>query len=161
MALIKVRRRNGDTYDAIIDDEDAGLAEAVGTWNLDARGYVVRARKGQKSYRLHRLVLGLTPSDPSVDHRNGNKLDNRKENLVLRTQAQNSQNLAAINDRGASKYRGVSWHAKTGKWRGSAKLNGRYYSLGLHETEELAHAAVVSWRRQYVPHDERGVSVPA
>lgn len=158
MAILTLRRRNGDTFNALIDDDDAERVKAVGTWNLDARGYVVRARRGEPAYKLHRFVLGFGPGDPTVDHRNGDKLDNRKENLVPRTQRHNSQNLAAVNYRGSSKYRGVTWHARSGKWRATARLNRKAITLGLHETQEQAYETLVAWRRIHLPHDERGIS---
>lgn len=41
-----------------------------------------------------------------------------------------------------SRYYGVSWHIRSGKWRADVRHQKRYYYLGYHETEEGAARAV-------------------
>jgi len=52
---------------------------------------------------MHRLILGLVPGDPDVDHVNGDALDNRRANLRLATQSQNNGNRRAQG--GTSRFR--------------------------------------------------------
>lgn len=66
---------------AVISKEDAALAAYH--WSLNSSGYVRRnyKRKGepQREIRLNREILGLAHGDPREgDHRNGDKLDNRR-----------------------------------------------------------------------------------
>lgn len=93
-----------------------------------------------KRYRAHRLIFlyhhGYMPDQ--VDHINGNRLDNRIENLRACTPAQNSHNRPAFG--GTSKYKGVHRH-KSGKWRARITINRRSISLGLFNTEEEAAQA--------------------
>lgn len=56
-------------------------------WYLSGRGYAFRSRDG-KSVFLHREVLGF-PDSEDIDHVNGDKLDNRKENLHACTHLHN------------------------------------------------------------------------
>ncbi len=57
------------------------------SWSLTARGYAQTFYypNGRKtSTSMHRLVLGLEPGDRRVGHhKNGNPLDNRRENLEI------------------------------------------------------------------------------
>ncbi len=140
-----VRRRNGSEYVVVVDAEDFDRVTAL-TWGLDHRGYVTRSRRGEGGMKLHRFVLGLNPGDPMVDHRDGDKLNNRKENLRLSTPVENGANLAEVNNRGKSRYRGVTWHASSGKWRAEARVNRKSVSLGLHATEEDALEALRRFR---------------
>lgn len=81
---------------------------------------------------MHTVIMGT----PLVDHRNRDGLDNRKDcNLREATKAQNLMNQGPRG--GASQYKGVAYHAKTGKWRARIKQQ----ALGLHATEEAAARA--------------------
>lgn len=43
--------------------------------------------------------------------------------------------------RGGTKYRGVSWHRASGRWRAYIRVDGRQRSLGYFETETYAGLA--------------------
>lgn len=93
----------------LVSDEDKHILETY-KWYIGKDGYVSRTIKG-KNWVLHRYifieVLGheLTRHN-YVDHINGNKLDNRRENLRITTPSENSRNR--IKSSGTSKYYGVS-----------------------------------------------------
>jgi hypothetical protein len=127
--------------EAIIDAEDA---EIVGhhNWWLDG-GYVVTYRPtGNGRYRslgLHRLVMG-EPEGKMVDHRNGNKLDNRKAFLRPATHAENMRN-ARIRDDNTSGHKGVTWSKRAQKWHAKIQHEGKSLHLGLFtDMEEAAKA---------------------
>lgn len=88
-------------------------------WYYD-HGYARRDEKGKKIY-MHRVIT-KAPKGKSCDHKNHDKLDNRKENLRICTQSQNlgNQNLNAKNTSG---YKGVSWNKHLKYWTSSVKLN--------------------------------------
>lgn len=93
----------------------------------------VRQDKKQKTLRMHRLILGLTDKKILCDHINHNGLDNQKCNIRICTRAQNQYNK--IPQGGASRYKGVSWHEKNGKWRADININKEQIYLGLFADE--------------------------
>lgn len=138
---------------AMVDAPDAELV--VGRrWRRTHYGYAYSGspRLGTGVW-MHRLLLGLEPGDRRQgDHRNGNRLDCRRSNLRIATNAQNAQNQAA--KPGTSRYRGVSRRGDTGRWTGYVKVNYRRHCAGCFETEEEAHEAVRTLRRRLMPFSE-------
>lgn len=125
---------------AIIDDED--LPRVAGyRWLLSAKGYVIcmtGPRSARKSIWLHRLIAG-TPNGFDTDHRNRNKLDNRKSNLRVATRRQNTGNRVVNKAHCTSKFKGVHRHTD-GRWRarfGYLTPDGKrkYVHLGLFGAE--------------------------
>lgn len=141
-----------------VDIEDFKGDVAKFRWCLDGNGYATRLTgpKGKKRLlKLHREILGLGADDLRVDHINRDRLDNRRQNLRLGTQAQNQQNLTPWGK--TSKYRGVSFSKAAGKWRADVCLNYKQHHLGLFETEEGADAAARAFRAQHMPFSEDAV----
>ena len=94
---------------------------------------------GLNTQLLHRLILGLKPGDPNVDHKDGNGLNNLRNNLRLATQSQNCMNRQKT--WGISKYKGVSWDKDVNKWRSHIAKNGSQICLGRYISEiEAAEA---------------------
>lgn len=142
-------RANSRRGVALVDYADA---EAIGacSWFMHSNGYAVRSIQvgGKRLFVfMHRFLLDLTPGDGhQVDHINGDKLDNRRENLRVCTNAQNNQNL---HQRGP--YRGASWHAQRNRWRAYATLDGKQRHLGYFAAREDAAAAASAFRRNHMP----------
>lgn len=88
---------------------------------------------------LHRLIM--EPDDEVlVDHKNGNGLDNRRENLRFATVAQNHCNTRPIEGR-SSPYKGVSYDNRRRLWVSRIKAHERFHCLGYFEQQEdAAHA---------------------
>lgn len=89
------------------------------------------------SFSMHSAIMKSDDKSKLVDHKNGNSLDNRKENLRLATTTQNAQNRkkmsGILGKPCASKFKGVT---KSGpKWRCGILSNGKYISLGTFENE--------------------------
>jgi len=78
---------------------------------------------------MHRQILGLT--DPAIqgDHRNGDGLDNRRQNLRACTKSQNGMNRPA-NKNNTTGYKGVTTHKVTGQFIAGISLNRKYYKIG-------------------------------
>ena len=133
-------------HEAIIDASDVHLAEG---WNWSAKVRPWTTYAGRTAYvsgakvdvKLHRVILGVTP-DQIVDHKNGNGLDNRKNNLRPATAAQNAQNAAKRKDN-SSGFKGVGFHKQVGLWEAYINAGGKRLHLGYHASPEQAHEAYV------------------
>src|SRR5690606_8884630 len=104
-------------------------------------GYVARAKGGDaKMYRIlmHRDILQTPPGRVS-DHINGDKLDNRRENLRICTQAENARNLKPTSGRSMPK--GVCWAPDRRRFRARIVVNYHIIQLGSFRTETEADAA--------------------
>jgi hypothetical protein len=118
----------------IVSNEDADWLSKL-TFHLTWKGYVAtnikQADGSFKAVHLHRLLM--RPEDGLVvDHINGSKLDNRRENLRV---VSNSDNCAAARQpqKSLSGIRGV--HRHRNGW--CVVYRGEY--LGKYDTKEEAH----------------------
>lgn len=122
-------------------------------WWLDNFGYArrsVRVGRSRPRVFMHRLILIRIAGRPLsaqefCDHINHNRLDNRRENLRVVTAQANSENRG-IDRRNSLGLRGVSFHAKSGRWEAHVCHRGTKQYLGLFTTPEEA-AAVAARRR--------------
>lgn len=125
---------------AIVDLGDIEKVKTI-AWTLDPRGYVAGRPAGFKnSTTIHRwLILDGASGANVVDHRDGDKLNNRRENLRLCSQANNAKNtkLARNNTSGA---KGVSLDAN-GRWRARIWKDRKEIRLGTFDTVEDAQVA--------------------
>lgn len=123
----------------IVDKDNEHLLSANG-WRL-CRGYVQRNRpvKGGE-IMLHRMILSC-PAGHYVDHINGNKLDNRRENLRIVTPSQSIMNTGPCKGCSSS-YKGVTWHKAIKKWQAKIGLKGgKSKYLGVYHSEISAALA--------------------
>jgi hypothetical protein len=125
---------------AVIDARDAAKVLAVGTWRMNSGGYAEHTSKRNGRILMHQLIAGKPGKGMVVDHINGRRLDNRRENLRIVTVAANSWNRPAQVWRGMV-YRGISFNENTQQWRVAFQKNGRRYSLGRYESLFQAQAA--------------------
>jgi HNH endonuclease len=120
---------------ALIDDEDWCLVKAFkwyALWERNSRRFCAVTNVGtgggkQRKLRMHRLVMGEPAGQ--VDHRNGNMLDCRKENLRLATPVENRRNRGKQRNN-TSGFMGVS-RGKGVKWRAHIDVNGKHKALGV------------------------------
>lgn len=88
---------------------------------------------------LHRLITKC-PDDMLVDHINGNRFDNRKNNLRIVNHLQNAMNTS-LRKNNTSGIKGVSYNKKRNKWYSYITYNHKTISLGLYDTKEEAQIA--------------------
>lgn len=130
---------------ALIDDEDAERVLAYkwtalstrkpGRWY--ARRSVWIDEKSTTIY-LHRFIANA-PREVHIDHRNGDGLDNRKENLRIVTNAQNHQ--AAKVKAGKTGFRGVCVSKSGKRFHARLSVSGqKVYRNGFLKAEEAARA---------------------
>lgn len=128
----------------LVSEEDYPLLSQW-RWRLSDNGYVIRmiyvggGRAGKKTrfIRMHHLILpkkeGL-----EVDHINGIRTDNRRENLRYCTKAQNLTNSRAKRG-GQGGFRGV--FPARDRFMARIRVEGAAYYLGVFDTAEEAARA--------------------
>jgi len=131
---------------ALIDEEDAHLAEAKWYASASEYGLVYATRKvrleagGWCGLKLHREVLRLHHGDGQiVDHLNGDTLDCRRANLRVVTNQENQRNRGGARADGSSGFLGVSRDGSG--WWATIKVNGKRKYLGTFPTPEAANVA--------------------
>jgi len=113
-------------------------------WQIDSDGYAVRSVSIKEEYkgnkkRMHRVIMN-TPEGMETDHINGNRLDNRRQNLRICTRAENVRNCKKHRDN-HSGYKGVYWNKREKKWRASIRIGKQDIHLGYFKsTIEAARA---------------------
>jgi hypothetical protein len=110
--------------------------------HLGKSGYVSLRLDGVL-HQAHRLawfyVHGEWPVD-DLDHKDTMKSHNALGNLRPATDSQNLANVSLRADN-CSGVKGVSWRARSKKWRAQIKVRGREYYLGLFDTIPAAAEA--------------------
>jgi hypothetical protein len=134
---------------ALIDDEDFELM-SMWKWQM-TNGYAARtsgSSGNKKAFRMHRVVMCLDPSDKrTVDHIDGNRLNNQKVNLRFCTRFQNNMNSIA-SSRSSSGLKGIYLCKKSNKWRAQIGHDKKRIFLGLFLTKEEAHEAYCKKARE-------------
>lgn len=121
---------------ALVDDEDFDYFNQW-KWSFDG-GYAIRMSP-KKTY-LHRLV-NKTPDELETDHKNMDKLDNRKCNLRSCSGSQNQANKPYAQKNKKSSFRGVNWFKRDSNWQ--AQIGGKKNKkhIGYFKKEEDAAIA--------------------
>lgn len=89
---------------------------------------------------LSSFVLGSDPEEGEITFKNKNKLDCRKNNLIIVSRLElNRRRRPSINSR--SKYKGVDWQKSNKKWRARIQVKGKQIHLGLFDDEDDAAKA--------------------
>lgn len=116
------------------------------TGSLAQNGYLV-VRINGVNYQAHRVAWLITHGkwpDGVIDHRNGNKTDNRINNLRDTTQAVNVLNQHVIRKDNKSGVTGVSFDKRTSKWQAQIQHKRKNTPLGRFASIEEAHAAYLA-----------------
>lgn len=114
----------------IVDDQDLEMVleykwhahkEGIGLWYAQRNS----TRNGKRvKIRLHRLIMGLSADDSiTVDHINGDTLDNRRCNLRLATLSENRRN-SRKKRASASRYKGIYFDKQKNRWTAAISING-------------------------------------
>jgi hypothetical protein len=143
----KIPLQNGEF--ALVDDEDF---ERVNEhfWHVQylkgvtpvIKTNVIRTKKTEVgSYiQMKNFIYGDSPKEKIVVNKNGDKFDMRKKNLIVI-----DKKVASHSSKGhrksTSKYKGVSWNKKIGKWESRFFVDGKNLGLGTYENEDDAAIA--------------------
>jgi hypothetical protein len=136
---------------ALVDDEDF---EWLNQWKWCAnkfqnRWYAYRGTKKPKMHTIlmHRFIMGATKGQ-EIDHKDGNGLNNTRNNLRFCEHYQNLFNKKG-NIISVSKYKGVSLHRRDKLWRARIQINGKQRTIGYFKDEKKAAEAYDIEARKY------------
>lgn len=118
---------------SLVDEDDYEWLNKWGWYAMLTRGRWYARSSSNPHIFMHRVILS-PPKGYQCDHINHNGLDNRKVNLRVATNTQNSQNRNSQKGT-SSRFKGVWWHRQTKKWQTNIRINGRKINLGLHDSE--------------------------
>jgi hypothetical protein len=114
---MKTIQLNNSDKVAIVDDEDYGFLSQF-VWSFEPRknqSYATRVifpdgtKASKRSKRMHQEIL-QAPKGFMVDHKDGDGLNNRRENLRICNRSQNAINSKIRSDNTVG-YKGVSIHS--------------------------------------------------
>jgi hypothetical protein len=127
---------------AIVSDEDFENVSQFKWYYDKTTGYAKRDTRidGKRvCVYMHRFINN-TDDGKLTDHINGNRIDNRRENLRSCNFTQNHANKK-IESKFTSKYKGVYWHKNRDKWVSMIRIDRKGHYLGVFTDEKEAAKA--------------------
>jgi len=126
ITIFFIKRQNGEVFEVLIDTEDLERLKKLNSswhvaWSSSINDYYISrteylgctdTKSNNKTNYLHRYITSATENEV-VDHENHNSRDNRKENLRVTSNENNTKHKKGKNKNNTSGYRNVS---KVGKW---------------------------------------------
>lgn len=122
---------------ALIDLDDIEKVSMF-KWLYDKNnGYATTRTKEGKYLAMHQLIMETKNTENLVDHKDRNRLNNRKGNLRVADKSLNSANtdLRSNNSSGVT---GVSYSESCDKWRSYISYEGKRVELGYYKNKEDA-----------------------
>ncbi len=119
----------------------------------EARGLLggyLRVMIDQKVYLVHRVLYKMrTGDEPAMlDHVDGNRLNNRPENLRPTAYPSNGFNRTVQKNSGSG-FKNVSFYPRTGKWYARVRVGKKSYYSPTFERIEDAVAAAAELRAKH------------
>lgn len=116
---------------ALVDKEDYEIISKY-NWHQDDKQYAISSITGKPIY-MHRFLM-KPPKGMVVDHKNHNRLDNRKDNLRVITRANNGKNKSKTKN-ATSQYYGVNFNTKQNKYIVVFNYEGKKHNVGSFDNE--------------------------
>ena len=137
MELIINSAKNG-TRIIYYDECDEALIQSY-TWRIKRNQYkeyaatnLGRVNGKIKSVTMHILLLGREKGY-EIDHKDGNGLNNKRDNLRFTTRSQNGMNKG-VQSNSTTGYKGVSFSKSNRKYEAYIKVNGKKLQGGSFKT---------------------------
>ena len=152
VVTIYLDRRNGDVFECLIDlDEFDKIVKDFNykwfpMWFKNAHSFyavsttylgIENGKVNNHIIRMNNYILGY-PENKTLDHKNHNTLDNRKENLRIASHSDNSKHRNGKNSNNKSGYRNVCL-VKT-RWIVQLQINGKNTRLKSFPYSQLEEA---------------------
>jgi hypothetical protein len=125
---------NSDGAFALCDDSDH-VWLSQWRWRVSDEGYAQTSLGGARVF-MHSMLLSV-PGGCVIDHRNRNRIDNRRENLRIASPRENAVNLCR-REGAREEFVGVR-QTPSGKWQARVGERGRH--IGLFDSAEEAARA--------------------
>lgn len=122
----------GEGKFVLFDEEDLPLVKQY-RWTGMSNGWGTYAKAcapGKRTILMHRMILGITSPNVYADHINHDTLDNRRSNLRIATPSQNAYNSRASSNGKSSRFKGVTWVRRRGRWQAYICISGKHRHLG-------------------------------
>lgn len=125
-------------FEILLDSEDWNTFQQS-KWYLCRKGsrkqkiYLQRTTKADREVYFHRIIMKC-PKNKTIDHINGNTLDNRKENLRICSQLENNRNKRKSSGR-SSRYIGVHYNKIAKNWRSQIQSGDKRIEVGSFNSE--------------------------
>lgn len=139
--------KDGKLTRKIVFNNRNKLNEEVGWLKPHGYKYVSILSTNQLVHRMIYLMFH-NKLPKYVDHIDGNKLNNKIENLREATNAQNSWN-AGIRKNNTSGVKGVYWEKKSNCWHAQCFVNYQNHFLGRYKNIEEAKKVVAEFRTKH------------
>ena len=121
--------------------QKAGFSGDRGYWKITV---------GNRMYRAHRIIFlfhhGYLPAE--IDHIDGDRQNNKIENLRPANRSQNLVNKG-LSNKNTSGAKNVSWVKDRNKWEVQMYVNKKKTFVGRFDDLEVAKAAAVAFKNQH------------
>ena len=127
-------------FEFYFDKEDYDIIKNI-KWTSNNK-YIVAS--GNSSIKLHNFIMNVMPTRQiMVDHINRIKYDNRKNNLRIVNNAQNTINNGTYQKTlDKSGVKGVTWDKSKNQWQATITLDKKLIKLGHFKKEDLESAII-------------------
>lgn len=149
-------RIDGNTVHVFFNNKPAEMLVDLDVWNewasaycwhLNANGYAATRHNGKNTI-FHDIAFPNRSKAQLIDHINGNRLDNRLENLRFVNRTQNNMNKGLRCDN-TSGYTGVAWDKSKGKWVVQIQIDGKNKHIGRYASKKDAVNARIKAEEKY------------
>ena len=119
------------------------IGQIAGSVHKDHNVYYRTVKFEYKSYTVHRVVYFLETGEwpETIDHIDGNGLNNKFSNLRAVTTRENAQNLYLHRN---GRLMGSTFDKKAQRWRSQITINYKNIRLGHFDSELEAHQAYIN-----------------
>ena len=138
VGMKKIKLSNANKY-VLLDNDDYERLKKYKYW-LRRDGYACHTLHRRSDHKTDIATIVCMQweiverkSGKQVDHINGNKLDNRKENLRVCSNSENQINRPAPKN-SSTGYKGVCYHKRDKRFRAQITFGGITYRLGTFKT---------------------------
>lgn len=127
----------------------------------DVQAGYVRVSIFDQHHYAHRIIwtmcVGNIPAGMEIDHIDGDRSNNRIQNLKLASTADNAKNTR-LHSNNTSGVNGVFWNQQRQKWQSQAQVDGRSMHIGFFKSKDAAAQARAAANRSFGFSETHGAS---